>query len=56
MKYGFEEIKVISNVRHFGAYQEFIWGNEVDNGGQREDRQGSLAQRGQPSRATRAAC
>ena len=30
MKYGFEEIKVISNVRHFGAYQEFIWGNEVD--------------------------
>ena len=29
MKYGFEEIKVISNVRHFGAYQEFIWGNEV---------------------------
>jgi glucose dehydrogenase len=30
MKYGFEEIKVISNVRHFGAYQEFIWGYEVD--------------------------
>ena len=30
MKYGFEEIKVISNVRHFGAYQEFIWGNEVN--------------------------
>ena len=30
MKYGFEEIKVISNVRHFGAYQEFIWGNEID--------------------------
>jgi alcohol dehydrogenase (cytochrome c) len=30
MKYGFEEIKVISNVRHFGAYQEFIWGNETD--------------------------
>ena len=30
MKYGFEEIKVISNVRHFGAYQEFIWGDEVD--------------------------
>jgi glucose dehydrogenase len=29
MKYGFEDIKVISNVRHFGAYQEFIWGNEV---------------------------
>ena len=28
MKYGFEEIKVISNVRHFGAYQEFIWANE----------------------------
>jgi len=30
MKYGLEEIKVISNVRHFGAYQEFIWGNEID--------------------------
>ncbi|HZP91642.1 MAG TPA: PQQ-binding-like beta-propeller repeat protein [Burkholderiales bacterium] len=30
MKYGFEEIKVISNVRHFGAYQEFIWGDETD--------------------------
>jgi alcohol dehydrogenase (cytochrome c) len=30
MKYGFEDIKVISNVRHFGAYQEFIWGNEVN--------------------------
>ncbi len=30
MKYGFEEIKVISNVRHFGAYQEFLWGNETD--------------------------
>ncbi len=30
MKYGFEEIKVISGVRHFGAYQEFIWGNEVN--------------------------
>ncbi len=30
MKYGFEDIKVISNVRHFGAYQEFIWGYEVD--------------------------
>jgi len=30
MKYGLEEIKVISNVRHFGAYQEFIFGNEVD--------------------------
>jgi alcohol dehydrogenase (cytochrome c) len=30
MKYGFEEIKVISNVRHFGAYQEFMWGNETD--------------------------
>lgn len=30
MKYGFEEIKVISNVRHFGAFQEFIWGNETD--------------------------
>ena len=30
MKYGLEEIKVISNVRHFGAYQEFIFGNEID--------------------------
>jgi len=30
MKYGFEEIKVISNVRHFGAYQEFLFGNETD--------------------------
>ncbi len=30
MKYGFEEIKVISNVRHFGAYQEFTFGNETD--------------------------
>ena len=30
MKYGFEPIKVISQVRHFGAYQEFIWGYEVD--------------------------
>jgi alcohol dehydrogenase (cytochrome c) len=32
MKYGFEEIKVISNVRHFGAYQEFIWQDEVSKG------------------------
>jgi glucose dehydrogenase len=30
MKYGLEEIKVISNVRHFGAYQEFIFGNEME--------------------------
>lgn len=30
MKYGFEDIKIISNVRHFGAYQEFIWEDEVD--------------------------
>jgi len=30
MKYGLEEIKIISNVRHFGAYQEFIWGNEME--------------------------
>lgn len=30
MNYGFEEIKIISNVRHFGAYQEFIWGYEVN--------------------------
>jgi glucose dehydrogenase len=30
MMYGFEEIKIISNVRHFGAYQEFEWGDEVD--------------------------
>ena len=30
MKYGFEEIKVISNARHFGTYQEFIWGNEMN--------------------------
>lgn len=30
MKYGFEEIKVISNVRHFGAYQEFVWEKETD--------------------------
>jgi len=30
MKYGFEDIKVLSNVRHFGAYQEFIWQDEVD--------------------------
>ncbi len=30
MKYGFEDIKVIANVRHFGAYQEFIWGDEID--------------------------
>jgi alcohol dehydrogenase (cytochrome c) len=30
MKYGFEEVKLISNVRHFGAYQEFMWGDEVD--------------------------
>jgi len=29
MKYGFEDIKVISNVRHFGAYQEFVWGDET---------------------------
>ena len=29
MRYGLEEIKVISNVRHFGAYQEFMWQNEV---------------------------
>ena len=29
MKYGLEEVKVISNVRHFGAYQEFTWGNEM---------------------------
>ena len=32
MQYGFEEIKIISNVRHFGAYQEFIWGDETDKG------------------------
>ncbi len=30
MQYGFEEIKIVSNVRHFGAYQEFIWGDETD--------------------------
>lgn len=30
MNYGFEDIKVISNVRHFGAYQEFNYGDEVD--------------------------
>jgi alcohol dehydrogenase (cytochrome c) len=30
MKYGFEEIKVVSNVRHFGAYQEFIHGPEIN--------------------------
>ncbi|ETX03203.1 MAG: hypothetical protein ETSY1_00865 [Candidatus Entotheonella factor] len=30
MEYGYEEIKTISNVRHFGAYQEFIWGYEVN--------------------------
>jgi alcohol dehydrogenase (cytochrome c) len=30
MKYGFEEIKLISNVRHFGAYQEFLWDDETD--------------------------
>jgi alcohol dehydrogenase (cytochrome c) len=30
MKYGFEDIKIISNVRHFGAFQEFLWGYEVD--------------------------
>jgi alcohol dehydrogenase (cytochrome c) len=30
MKYGFEEIKIISNVRHFGAYQEFLFGDETD--------------------------
>ena len=23
-------IKVISNVRHFGAYQEFVWEKETD--------------------------
>lgn len=32
MQYGFEEIKIISNVRHFGAYQEFEWGDETDKG------------------------
>jgi alcohol dehydrogenase (cytochrome c) len=30
MMYGFEEIKIISNVRHFGAYQEFMWEDETD--------------------------
>jgi PQQ-dependent dehydrogenase (methanol/ethanol family) len=30
MMYGFEDIKVIANVRHFGAYQEFIWEDEID--------------------------
>jgi alcohol dehydrogenase (cytochrome c) len=30
MQYFFEDIKVISNVRHFGANQEFIWGYEVE--------------------------
>ncbi len=30
MKYGFEEIKIISNVRHFGAFQEFLFGYEVN--------------------------
>jgi len=47
MKYGFEEIKVISNVRHFGAYQEFLWGNETDKAVNVKSRQGSLAQRAQ---------
>ncbi|PYM07851.1 MAG: PQQ-dependent dehydrogenase, methanol/ethanol family, partial [Candidatus Rokuibacteriota bacterium] len=30
MQYFFEDIKVISNVRHFGANQDFIWGYEVE--------------------------
>jgi len=31
MKYSLEDIKVISNVRHFGATNDFIWGgNEVE--------------------------
>ena len=30
MNYKFEEIKVIANVRHFGASVEFIWGYEVE--------------------------
>jgi PQQ-dependent dehydrogenase (methanol/ethanol family) len=30
MKYFFEEIKVISNVRHFGANWDMIWGYEVN--------------------------
>jgi len=29
MKYGLEDIKVISNVRHFGAFNEFTWKKEV---------------------------
>jgi alcohol dehydrogenase (cytochrome c) len=52
MKYGFEEIKVISNVRHFGAYQEFIWGNEVD---MHNAKTGEVAQRA-VRLAMRAAC
>jgi alcohol dehydrogenase (cytochrome c) len=30
MKYGLEDIKVISNVRHFGAYNDFMWEKEID--------------------------
>ena len=30
MEYKFEDIKVIANVRHFGASVEFIWGYEVE--------------------------
>jgi PQQ-dependent dehydrogenase (methanol/ethanol family) len=30
MKYFYEDIKILSNVRHFGANWEFIWGYEVN--------------------------
>ena len=45
MKYGFEDIKVISNVRHFGAYQEFIWGNEVAARRECQERQAGVEKR-----------
>ena len=56
MKYGFEDIKVISNVRHFGAYQEFIFGNEVDMAVNAKSGKEVWRNEVTTSRATRAAC
>ncbi len=55
MKYGLEEIKVISNVRHFGAYQEFIWGNEIDKA-VNVSTGAEVWRNDWPSRATQAGC
>ena len=56
MKYGFEEIKVISNVRHFGAYQEFILATRPTRPSTSLAARRSGAMSWPTSRATPAAC